>query len=139
MRRPSGLLVSAFSVAALAATASLLPAQGTARGTRPDTARPAVDTQPAAAQPAPAPALPFEFSGILYANYQYGGAKGNRGVNRFDVERAYLTFRATPGEHFAIRVTADLYQQRDTTRDQYYRGWALRAKYNSVADLLPFM
>ena len=129
MRRPSGLLVSAFSVAALAATASLLPAQGTARGTRPDTARPAVDTQPAAAQPAPAPALPFEFSGILYANYQYGGAKGNRGVNRFDVERAYLTFRATPGEHFAIRVTADLYQQRDTTRDQYYRGWALRAKY----------
>ena len=52
------------------------------------------------------PALPFDFSGILYANYQYGGTKGNRTVNRFDVERAYLTFRATPGEHFAIRITA---------------------------------
>jgi hypothetical protein len=129
MRRPAGLLVSAVAIAAVAATASLLPAQDTTPAARPDTTKPAVDTQPAAPQPAPAPALPFEFSGILYANYQYGGAKGNRTVNRFDVERAYLTFRATPAEHFAIRVTADLYQQRDTTRDQYYRGWTIRAKY----------
>ena len=129
MRRPSGLIVSAVATAAIAATASLLPAQDSTRAALPDTAKPAVDTQPPAPQPAAAPALPFDFSGILYANYQYGGAKGNRAVNRFDVERAYLTFRATPGEHFAIRVTADLYQQRDTTRDQYYRGWSLRAKY----------
>ena len=63
---------------------------------------------------------------------QAGGNKGNRSVDRFDVDRAYLNFRATPGEHFAIRITADVYQQRDTTRDQYYRGWALRAKYAYV-------
>jgi hypothetical protein len=128
MRRLSGLLYSIAALAAAAVQPSALSAQDTTR-TRPDTTKPAVDTQPAPAQPAPAPALPFEFSGILYANYQYGGTKGNRTVNRFDVERAYLTFRATPGEHFGIRITADVYQQRDTTRDQYYRGWAIRAKY----------
>ena len=128
MRRLPGSFCSVISAAVIAVSPFLLAAQGPAQA-RPDTTKPPVDTQPRASQPAPAPALPFEFSGILYANYQYGGTKGNRGVNRFDVERAYLTFRATPGERFSVRVTADLYQQRDTTRDQYYRGWALRAKY----------
>jgi len=120
-----------YSIAALSSATVhplVLSAQDTTR-TRPDTTKAVADTQPAAPQPAPAPALPFDFSGILYANYQYGGNKGNRTVDRFDVDRAYLNFRATPGEHFAIRITADVYQQRDTTRDQYYRGWALRAKY----------
>src|SRR5690349_2949215 len=127
MRRlPPSILVAAIL---FALAPSLLFAQDSA-GARADTTKPAADTQPAPPpQPAPAPALPFEFSGIIYSNYQYGGLKGNRTVNRFDLDRAYLTFRATPGEHFAIRVTADVYQQRDTTRDQYYRGWALRAKY----------
>ena len=127
MRRPSGLLSSAVFVVAIAANPFTLSAQDGTKA-RPDTGKAAADTQPTPPQ-APAPSLPFEFSGILFANYQYGGAKGNRAVNRFDVERAYLTFRATPGEHFGIRVTADLYQQRDTTRDQYYRGWTIRAKY----------
>src|SRR5690349_23544977 len=125
MRRLSGLLLAAVTTTTLL---SPLHAQDTTR-TRPDTARPPADTQPTPPPPAAAPSLPFEFSGILFANYQYGGAKGNRAVNRFEAERAYLTFRATPGEHFAIRITTDLYQQRDTTRDQYYRGWAIRAKY----------
>ena len=128
MRRLTGLLCSVAAAISIAVFPSRLTAQDTTRA-RPDTTKPAVDTQPAPPQPAPSPALPFEFSGIVYANYQYGGVKGNRGVNRFELDRAYLTFRATPGEHFAVRVTADVYQQRDTTRDQYYRGWALRAKY----------
>lgn len=128
MRRLSRLLSTLAAIATTAVLPSRLAAQDPTRS-RPDTARPAIDTQRTPPQPAPGPALPFDFSGILFANYQYGGAKGNRAVNRFDVERAYLTFRATPGEHFAIRVTTDLYQQRDTTRDQYYRGWAIRAKY----------
>jgi hypothetical protein len=80
----------------------------------------------ATAQPA---SPPFEFSGVIFANYQYGGLKGNRSVNRFEMDRAYLTFRATPAEHFGVRVTTDVYQQRDTTRDAYYRGWAVRVKY----------
>ena len=128
MRRLRWLLYSIAALSTATAHPFSLRAQDTTRA-RPDTTKPAVDTQPAAPQPAPAPALPFDFSGILYANYQYGGNKGNRTVDRFDVDRAYLTFRATPGEHFAVRITADVYQQRDTTRDQYYRGWALRAKY----------
>ncbi len=128
MRRLRGLLYSIAAVSTATVYPFLLPAQDTTRA-RPDTTKAVADTQPAPPQPAPAPALPFDFSGILYANYQYGGNKGNRTVDRFDVDRAYLTFRATPGEHFAVRITADVYQQRDTTRDQYYRGWALRAKY----------
>lgn len=86
-------------------------------------------TRPDTDQPRLAPTPPFEFSGIVFLNYQYGGARGNRSVNRFEAERAYLTFRAWPGDRFGVRITADLYQQRDTTRDQYYRGWGFRAKY----------
>jgi len=84
-------------------------------------------TQAAAASQTPAP--PFAFSGVLYTNFQYGGAKGSRAQNRFDLDRAYLNFRAHPGERDSIRVTLDVFQQRDTTRDGYYRGWAFRAKY----------
>ncbi len=127
MRRLRGLLYSTIAFSTVTVHPFLLQAQDTTR-TRPDTTKAVADTQPTP-QPAPAPALPFEFSGVLYANYQYGGNKGNRTVDRFDVDRAYLNFRATPGEHFAIRITTDVYQQRDTTRDQYYRGWAIRAKY----------
>jgi len=126
MRRLRSTSIS-LTVLSLSALSNLF-AQDTTRA-RPDTARPAADTQPSPPPSAAESALPFEFSGILYANYQYGGVKGNRATNRFELERAYLTFRATPGEHFAVRITADVYQQRDTTRDEYYRGWTLRAKY----------
>jgi hypothetical protein len=97
-------------------------AQGPSRAAPRDTGTRA----PAAAQ---TPAPPFAFSGVLYTNFQYGGAKGNRAQNRFDLDRAYLNFRARPGERDSIRVTLDVFQQRDTTRDGYYRGWAFRAKY----------
>jgi hypothetical protein len=126
MRRPRSLSFSL--IALLLSVPTTLVAQDTTRA-RPDTTKPPADTQPTPRAAAPAPSLPFEFSGVLYANYQYGGVKGNRSTNRFELERAYLTFRATPGEHFAVRITADVYQQRDTTRDQYYRGWSFRAKY----------
>ena len=106
MRRFFGLLRCAVALAAVAVSNTSLSAQDTTRA-RPDTARPAADTQPTPPPPAAAPALPFEFSGIIYANYQYGGLKGNRSVNRFEIERAYLTFRATPGEHFSVRITTD--------------------------------
>src|SRR5215208_3212816 len=98
MRRLSSLSLTALFLS----TAVTLAAQDTTR-TRPDTTKPAGSAGPTA--PRSATATPFEFSGILFANYQYGGLKGNRAVNRFEAERAYLTFRATPGEHFAIRIT----------------------------------
>jgi hypothetical protein len=84
----------------------------------PDTAK------PAAAAPA------FNFSGVLYANYQYRGDRGPaKGTNKFDVERAYLTFRAPAGDRASIRITADVFQQTTTGSDAFYRGWVIRAKY----------
>ena len=46
-------------------------------------------------------------------------SQGNRTVNRFELDRAYLDFRVNPADRFAIRLTADVFQQRDTTRDAY--------------------
>jgi hypothetical protein len=89
----------------------------------------ATDSSSKAQAPTQTPTLPFAFSGVIYTNFQYGGVKGNRAQNRFDLDRAYLNFRARAGERDSIRVTLDVYQQRDTTRDAYYRGWAFRAKY----------
>jgi hypothetical protein len=114
------------ALAALLATSSALPL--VAAGAQ-DTTKTTPDTLPTAPPPQPAPSLPFDFSGVLFLNYQYGGVKGNRTVNRFELERAYLNFRGSAGEHITFRVTPDVYQQRDTTRDQYYRGWTLRMKY----------
>ncbi len=81
-----------------------------------------------AKQPAPPP--PVDFSGTLFANFQYRGDKGPaKASNRFDVERAYLTFRMPAGEHTSVRVTADVFQQTTPGSDSYYRGWVVRAKY----------
>ena len=90
----------------------------------PDSAR--APTEPAGRAAAPPP---FDFSGVLFANYQYGGVKGDRAQNRFDVERAYLTFRARAGERTNVRVTADVVQQTAGGSDAYYRGWSMRLKY----------
>lgn len=105
----------------LVLVASTAGAQDTTKTSKPDST--SASTTP------PVVSFPFEFSGVLFANLQKGGLKGSRAQNRFDVERAYLTFRTSAGEHASIRVTADVFQQRDTTSSAYYRGWAFRAKY----------
>ncbi|MEO7963794.1 MAG: hypothetical protein ABIT38_07785 [Gemmatimonadaceae bacterium] len=89
-------------------------------------------TTPPPPPPAAPAALPFDFSGVIYTNFQKGGLKGSRAQDRFDLDRAYLTFRGSAGEHVSWRVTADVFQQRDTTLSAFYRGWALRAKYAYV-------
>ncbi|MEO8194584.1 MAG: hypothetical protein ABI681_12105 [Gemmatimonadales bacterium] len=79
---------------------------------------------------APKPPPPLDFSGILYANYQYRGDRGPaKSANRFDVERAYLTFRIPAGDRVSVRITTDLFQQTTPGNDSYYRGWTVRAKY----------
>ncbi len=88
----------------------------------PDTAR-----TPAAKPPALTP--PIDFSGIIFAHYQYRGDAAAESANRFDVERAYLTFRMSAGDKTSIRITTDLYQQTTPGSDAYYRGWSVRAKY----------
>jgi hypothetical protein len=91
--------------------------------------QPAADTT----KPAPAPAatlVPVDFSGVLYANFQYRGDAGAaKSSNKFDVERAYLTFRMPAGDHASIRITADVFQQANDANNAFYRGWVIRAKY----------
>lgn len=71
----------------------------------------------------------IDLSGVLFASYQTGGPPNDRAQNRFDIERVYLTFLAPAGDRVSVRFTTDIYVQRDSTRDGYYRGWAMRAKY----------
>jgi hypothetical protein len=92
-----------------------------------DTTRPA---PPPPATPVPTISIPVDFSGVLYANFQYQEAKGpSKSQNKFDVERAYLTFRMPAGDRASIRITADVFQQQNTANDAFYRGWVVRAKY----------
>ena len=84
----------------------------------------------AAAAPKPASPPPVDFSGILFANYQYRGDRGpQKSANKFDVDRAYLTFRMPAGDKLSIRITADVFQQTAPGSDSFYRGWVIRAKY----------
>lgn len=72
----------------------------------------------------------LDFSGILFANFQYRGDSGVlRSQNKFDLERAYLTFRMPAGDRASIRITADVFQQNNSPNDSFYRGWVIRAKY----------
>jgi hypothetical protein len=98
---------------------------------RPDSAQRTDTTRraepPKAAEPAKTPQL--DFSGILFANWSYRTDRGARAQNRFDVERAYLTFRMPAGDRASIRITADIFQNAAAPGDAFYRGWAFRAKY----------
>lgn len=88
--------------------------------------------QPPAPAPSPPPARTpgLEFSGVIFANYQYRLDRGTaRAANKFDPERIYLNFRMPAGDRASVRVTTDLFQQSRSGSDQYYRGWVLRAKY----------
>lgn len=99
--------------------------------------QPADTTRPASPPPSPPPpppaatvSIPVDFSGVLYANFQYQGAKGaTKSQNKFDLERAYLTFKMPAGDRASIRITADVFQQTTTPNDNFYRGWVIRAKY----------
>ena len=71
----------------------------------------------------------LDFSGVIFANFQYRAENEAKSANKFDVERAYLTFRMPAGKRASVRVTTDLYQQTSAGSDSYYRGWSIRAKY----------
>jgi hypothetical protein len=93
--------------------------------------QPAPDTtKPAPPPPAATVSVPVDFSGVMYANFQYRGDKGTaHATNKFDLERAYLTFRMPAGDRASIRITADVFQQTTAPQDAFYRGWVIRAKY----------
>lgn len=92
-----------------------------------DTAKPAPPPNPPSAATA---SIPVDFSGVLLANFQYRGDKGaSHSQNKFDLERAYLTFKMPAGDRASIRITADVFQQTAAPNDAYYKGWVIRAKY----------
>jgi hypothetical protein len=92
--------------------------------------QPADTTKPAPPPPAATVSIPVDFSGVIYANFQYRGEAGAaKSTNKFDLERAYLTFRMPAGDRASIRVTADVFQQATPPNDAFYRGWVVRAKY----------
>jgi hypothetical protein len=51
--------------------------------------------------------------------------------NQFTLDRAYLTFRTNAGTHAYVRVTTDIFQNTDTTKNNngFYKGWVVRLKY----------
>ena len=92
--------------------------------------QPADTAKPAQAPPPASVSIPVDFSGVLYANYQYRGDEGAaKSTNKFELERAYLTFRMPAGDRASIRITADVFQQATPPNDVFYRGWVIRAKY----------
>ncbi|MEX2178470.1 MAG: hypothetical protein WD801_07150 [Gemmatimonadaceae bacterium] len=74
----------------------------------------------------------YEFSTLLFGNFQMrtdDAAKATTGgepPNRFDLARAYLTFRAPAGDRASLRVTTDVFQN---AAAGYYGGLAIRLKY----------
>src|ERR1700686_994314 len=96
-----------------------LPVAISAQQPTPDTTKPAPTVV----------SVPVDFSGVLYANYQYRTDVAAQSANKFDLERAYLTFRMPAGDRASIRITADVFQQLTTPNDAYYKGWVVRAKY----------
>jgi hypothetical protein len=85
------------------------------------------------AQQSAAPAAPaLNFSGVIYANFQYRTDAALRNFNKFEVERAYLTFRMPAGEKVNIRVTTDVFQQQNAANAGFYGGWVARIKYAYV-------
>ena len=110
----------------------LLPlASSAADAQRPDSAQRADTTSrtPAPKPPEPAKTPQLDFSGIMFANWNYRTDRAARAQNRFDVERAYLTFRMPAGDRASVRITADVFQNTAAPGDAFYRGWAFRAKY----------
>jgi hypothetical protein len=109
----------------------LLPAALAAQYPQPDSTKNKPDSAKPPSKPASPSAPALNFSGVVFGNYQYHGEAANKAQNKFDVERAYLTFRMPAGDRASIRITADVFQQTSSTNnaDAFYKGWVFRAKY----------
>ncbi len=68
---------------------------------------------------------PLKFSGVVYADWQNGGTKAQRAMNKFDLTRAYLNFIMPAGDNVTVRVTTDVLNSSATN----YNGWFARMKY----------
>ena len=128
--RSAQLAAVILPVAIAFATPALMHAQDTARAPDDSARRAQPAASPPSAPPATAAKTPnLDFSGVVFGNYQYHTDAASKDQNKFDVERAYLTFRMPAGDRASIRVTGDLFQQTTPGNDAYYKGWVFRAKY----------
>lgn len=79
--------------------------------------------------------LPFEFSSVVFGNFQMrtdSAARfttGGEPTTRFDIARAYLTFRFPAGDRASVRLTTDIFQQINPATATFYPGWVVRLKY----------
>lgn len=77
-----------------------------------------------------APSL--DFSGSVFGNFDIEtddatkAANGGHSTNKFDIERAYLTFKMPAGSRASVRVTTDI---KPGTSASGYQGWFVRLKY----------
>jgi hypothetical protein len=82
--------------------------------------------------PAAKPLGGLDFSAWVFGNYQLQtdsaakAANGGSKPNKFDIGRAYLTFRGPLGDRTSFRVTTDI--KAGTSADTY-KGWFVRLKY----------
>ena len=110
-------------------TAAALLAGSESSAQQPDSVRRDTARAPATPPPQPAKTPQLDFSGIIFANWNYRTDRAARAQNRFDLDRAYLTFRMPVGDRTSVRITADVFQNTAAPGDAFYRGWAFRAKY----------
>ncbi|HEV7702919.1 MAG TPA: hypothetical protein VGO46_01455 [Gemmatimonadaceae bacterium] len=117
--------------------ASLVAVPLTARAQYPTTDTTKSDTtkKPDAPPPPPAvkPATPgLDFSAWVFGDFQMQtddaakAANGGSKPNKFDIGRAYLTFKGGLGDRVSYRVTTDIKQGAGTDS---YKGWFVRLKY----------
>ena len=114
----------ALAVAALLLLApTVLRAQQPASSpSRPDTSHGQAPPEAAKTPPQQPATRGIDFSGVVFGNFQYHTEAGARATNRFDLDRAYLTFRMPAGDRASIRATADVFKSAT-------QGYQLRAKY----------
>jgi len=133
MIRPKSLwlALAAASLAVVPLTArAQYPASDT---TKADTAKSPDSPKPAPPATAAKPATPgLDFSAWVFGDFQYQtddaakAANGGSAPNKFDIGRAYLTFKGPLGDRVSYRVTTDIKQGGGTDS---YKGWFVRLKY----------
>jgi hypothetical protein len=100
--------------------------------TPPDTDYAKPDTTPPAAKPEGPKTPHFTFGAWLFGNFQYEtdsltqSLNGGNSVSRFQLERAYLTFRGNVGGPFSFRITTDI---KVGALSSGYNGLFVRLKY----------
>jgi hypothetical protein len=122
-----------FWSALLVVSLVAVPRSARAQYTTPDSTKSDTAKAPAPAPPAAKPATPgLDFSAWVFGDFQYQtddaakAANGGSAPNKFDIGRAYLTFRGPLGDRVSYRVTTDIKQGGGTDS---YKGWFVRLKY----------